>query len=128
MQQTKVYRNLNKLPNFVLSIAKGGKVQGYATQHVLLSGGVSMKHATDGQQWRCKHGGARGNGCREVCQWLLAPTVSIDDTIDEIPVDLEYWNRLGCDPKIGTFTDRATGAQVDACREVFIDETGAYYR
>jgi hypothetical protein len=128
MRQYKVYRNLNKLPHFVLSIARDGKVQGYATQCVLMQGGVSMKHATEGQQWRCKHGGARGNGCREVCQWLLAPRVSVDENVDEIPVDLEYWNRLGCCPKVGGFTDIATGAQVDACREVFIDSTGAYYR
>ena len=120
MPKAKAYRNLNRRDAVIYSLAVGGRVVDHRLIIVLDS--VRMKHATAAQAHRCRFGGARGTGCREVCAWLLG------DLADDQAADTEGMRRLSCDPrKVDHFQDAETGEPVHTAARVVLSPAGAFY-
>ena len=127
MAKTKVYRNLNRRDGVFFSVAHRGRVFGHYP--AIFATGVTMKHASEAQAHRCRFGGKRGTGCREVCAWLLCDRVDTPgfSTPHELKPGLE-WRRMACDPKkVDGFCDAETGAIIDSTEHVFLSSEGAYY-
>lgn len=96
-----VYRNLNCRTHTEYSIQAPVLVDGTFKRRVAhrmrsaLLRDCTFKHASDKQAWRCKHGGKKGTGCREVCQWIRTAQPPTNPTSRPIV----QWKRMVCDPK-----------------------------